>query len=835
MDVVSLKPFYWLICLVPLGIALRYSLVDRPRPYRLAALGLRIGAIVLLILAVCRPFMAFASDDVHIAFIIDVSESVDLQMAREAVDQVDQCIAQLQPSDSWSFFVAADGVKHFQDTKAAAAELDSWLQRMPDKRFRNASKLGQALLAARLCFPANKARRIVLFTDGRPTHDNVKEALASLVKEKIDLRLQRLPGLKTPEACIETLKPSTTRAFEGEVVRMTAKLRANQKMPAVLRILNKAVLVSQKQLMLEPDTDNTVHLEVPMHSSGATHWTAELLAEQDHFLINNQAHCTVTVAGKPRILVLHETPRRMRSFGKAMAEQDLDVELRGQHGMPDDLAELLAFDAVILADIAATELSQHQMALLKRYVIDFGGGLAMFCSNNSFGLGGYYNTPVEEVLPLTSRYEKEKEQPSVAMCLVIDKSGSMSGQPIELARQAAKATVDLMGQQDHIGVVGFDGQPFVVSPMRSVTEADAVKNAINTMASGGGTCMYPGIDTAFKMLEAVSAKIKHVIVLSDGRSRPADHQGLVADMASAGITVSTVALGDADRELLASLAEIGKGRYYETADPTNIPQIFTKEAVETSRSAVKEDVFNLVATSDHTLLSGFSDPDFPVIFGYVMAHVKPATQLLLVAHSGDPVLAVSRHGLGTALAFTSDVTDKWGSQWLSWNQFGRFWSQALRSILRRESTEGLYVEQRQDSSTWTVHITRQDESGRPVSGIDFDAQIVDDTGARSMPDVEEVGLGRYRAKIAVGDAQCLCLRLNDPDFDKTAVLHFNRPYPAEYSLAGQIAPSLQALPGLAPGGIRQAIAPVRTRRPIAHVCYLLALVAMVAGLLCRRI
>jgi len=285
----------------------------------------------------------------------------------------------------------------------------------------------------------------------------------------------------------------------------------------------------------------------------------------------------------------------------------------------------------------------------------------------------------------------------------------------------------------------------------------------------------------------------------------------------------------------ASLAEIGKGRYYETADPTNIPQIFTKETIETSRSAVKEDVFNLVATSDHTLLSGFSDPDFPVVFGYVMANVKPATQLLLVAHSGDPVLAVSRHGLGSALAYTSDVTDKWGSQWLTWNQFGRFWSQALRSILRRESTEGLYVEQSQDSSTWTVHITRQDESGRPVSGIDFDAQTVDDTGTLTKLDVEEIGLGRYRAKIAVGDVKTLSLRLNDRDFDKTATLHFNRPYPAEYSLAGQIAPALQEIPGLNSGGIREDILPLRTRRPIGHICYLLALVAMVTGLLFRRI
>lgn len=347
--------------------------------------------------------------------------------------------------------------------------------------------------------------------------------------------------------------------------------------------------------------------------------------------------------------------------------------------------------------------------------------------------------------------------------------------------------------------------------------------------------MYPGIDTAFKLLEGVFAKIKHVIVLSDGRSQPADHQGLVADMASAGITVSTVALGDADRALLASLAEIGRGRYYETNDPTNIPQIFTKETIETSRSAVKEDVFDLVQTSDHTLLSGFADADFPVVFGYVMSHVKPATQLLLVAHSGDPVLAVSRHGLGSALAYTSDVTDKWGSQWLTWNQFGRFWSQALRSILRRESTEGLHLEQTQDSHTWTIHVTRQDQSGRPISGIEFDAQTVGQTEPGDKIEVEEVGLGRYCAKVPIDEVETLSLRLNDRDYDKTAVLHFNRPYPAEYSLAGQMASPLQRVPKVNLMDIKQGIVPLRTRRPVSQICYLLTLLAMVLGLLFRRI
>jgi Ca-activated chloride channel homolog len=835
MDWVSLKPLLWLLLLIPLLGVFKYSLVDRPRLYKWLAIALRMAAMLLVVLAICRPFMATDSENVHLAFVLDVSESVDLQDARAAVDRIEVGINQLSPADSWSLLVVGSEIKMMSDTAEAATLLDQWISGLPDNDFRNASLISEALLASRLYFPANKARRIVLFSDGRPTHEALEGVLDTLAQEHIDLRWQRLKGLQQAEVCVASLMPSTTTAFEGEMVRLTTTLHANRKLPATLRILHKAVVVTHKELVLEPDTDNVVHMEVPMTTPGPSQWTAELVAEQDYFLINNKADCTVTVSGKPRVLVLHEDTRKMRSFRKALLEQDVEVDLRGKHGLPEDLAALLAFEAVILADIAATDMSPGQMELLKRYVIDFGGGLAMFGSNNSFGLGGYYKTPVEEVLPLTSRYEKEKEQPSVAMALVIDKSGSMSGMPIDLARQAAKAAVDLMGKQDYIGVVGFDGQAFITSPMRSVMEGEVVKDAINTLEAGGGTNMYPGMEAAFSMLETVAAKIKHVIILSDGQSQPGDFEGLVSNMADAGITVSTVALGNADRALLSSLAEIGRGRYYETADPTNIPKIFTKETVETSRSAVKEDLFDLVVTSDHPLLSGFNDGELPVIFGYVMTHVKPATQLLLVADSGDPVMAVARYGLGTSLAYTCDVTNNWGSQWLVWAQFGRFWSQAIRGILRRQSAEGMTLQQRHRHGTWTVDILRHDASGHGLKGIDFDAQVVDETGTTRAVTVEETGLGRYRMSVLLSEARTMSLRLVDRDYDKMAMLHYNRPYPAEYNLGAQAASCIADIPPLNTDALIEDLEPVAIRKPVSHLCYLAALVLMAVGLLFRRI
>ena len=216
MELVTVKPLVWLACLLPLllWVVFKYSLVDRPRPSRWLATGLRIAAICLLTLALCRPFLGVASNSLHCAFILDVSESVDLAAARRAVDTIETCIGQLGPSDSWSLFLAADGIRHVKESRSAAEELDRWLQTLPDDSFRSASKLADALLMARMCFPADKARRIVLFTDGRVTDQGLAEALTTLERERIDLRLDPLPALKKAEACVVSIQPSTTRAFK---------------------------------------------------------------------------------------------------------------------------------------------------------------------------------------------------------------------------------------------------------------------------------------------------------------------------------------------------------------------------------------------------------------------------------------------------------------------------------------------------------------------------------------------------------------------------------------------------------------------------------------------
>lgn len=834
MELLSLEPLVWLTLIVALAVGLRYSLVDHPFWRQALAVGCRAIAIALLVLGLCRPYWLSPGEDLHVVMLVDMSDSVDLDAIAGAAAQVEETVQALAPSDSWSLFAVGAEVRPLDSPDEIRATVDKWREGIGDDRFRGQTRLADALLETRLAFPAGASRRVVLWSDGRETGGELDAALEQLAEEETDVRLARLEPLQHAEASVARLEPTTPNAFQGEVVRMRAYVTSNRDMPAQVRIIHNGVAEATKRVKLLGDEPNRVEFDIEMRSAGPSRYQAEVVPQDDYFPLNNSAGATVNVSGQPRVLVLHQEPREMRPFSRAMQEQGVELDVRGRLGLPNSLEQLLAFDAVMLADLPATDVSARQMNMLKRYVVDCGGGLMMLGSENSFGLGGYFKTPVEEVLPLVSRFEKEKEKPSLAMVLVIDKSGSMNGAPIALARQAAKAAAELLSHRDQIGVVAFDGSPYLVSELRSAGDINAIHASIDSLQAGGGTFMYPAMVQARDMLEIASAKIRHMIVLSDGRTQPADHQSLVQEAADAGITVSTVALGGADKQLLASLAELGKGRYYETDDPSNVPQIFTKETMQASKSAIKEDLYGAVQTADHPVLAGFNDSDLPFTLGYVMTEAKPTAQLLLAAETGDPLLATGRYGLGAGMAYTSDLTERWGGEWLAWDNCGKFWSQVLRGLLRKSDAEGLSVASHVRGEHWRIELRRHDQRGAPLPNIHWEAAATNQYGRQTDIEVREVGLGRYAADVPLDGADRLSVRVHDRDFDKLKVLHWRRPYPAEYSLASEPPSAISRLPEFQPAAVRDDLVPQPKRTSVSHVALLAALAFLLAGLVLRR-
>src|SRR5262249_30024621 len=285
----------------------------------------------------------------------------------------------------------------------------------------------------------------------------------------------------------------------------------------------------------------------------------------DTLLDNNTASGLVFTTGKPRVLLIESDPKLAKHLEDALRQEDIHVDVRPPDGIPDSLADLQNYELLMMSNVPAHKMSEQQMRIIKKYVQDLGGGFVMLGGDQSFGLGGYYKTTLEEILPVRSDFEKEKEKASLAMVLVIDKSGSMGGQKMEMTKDAAKSAVELLGPNDKVGVIAFEGETYWVNEIVPASNKAAVLEKISSIEAGGGTVMAPAMEEAYLALQNTVAKLKHVIILTDGISSPGDFEGIAANMAAARITCTTVAVGtDADQKLLAEIARIGNGRTYYT-------------------------------------------------------------------------------------------------------------------------------------------------------------------------------------------------------------------------------------------------------------------------------
>ena len=334
-----------------------------------------------------------------------------------------------------------------------------------------------------------------------------------------------------------------------------------------------------------------------------------------------------------------------------MNEEGIRLDVRSPGGLPSSLQELAGYDGIILSDIPAHLIGETRMTAIRDYVEKLGGGFVMIGGVNSFGVGGYYRTPIEEILPVKLKAPDQEELQSSALALVIDRSGSMSGQKIEICKAAAIATAELLSAKDYIGVYAFDSQVHEIVPMTRVTSTSTISSQIALLGSGGGTNIYPGMVKAREELNAVKAKIKHMIVLTDGQSSGEGYQALASQCHAEGITISTVAVGTgAQVGLLQSIAAAGGGQSYVTIDPTSIVRIFTQDTLTHTGRMIREEAFEPHLVEAHPMLRDWIDGSAPPLLGYVKTNRKATSQIPLVTDTGDPLLAHWRFGLGKVLS-----------------------------------------------------------------------------------------------------------------------------------------------------------------------------------------
>ena len=384
---------------------------------------------------------------------------------------------------------------------------------------------------------------------------------------------------------------------------------------------------------------------------------------EDRFKENNHFTQVAAVVGRPTILYVEGNPTRASYLANALTAQEFEVVVVGPREIPTSDLELERYDFIILSDTPAEQVSLMQQDAIERYVTYMGGGFLFAGGESGYGLGGWYHTTIERILPVRMDAEKRHDEPMVAMSLVIDRSGSMTGLPLEMAKEAAKKTADTLQPDDLLEVIIFDDQPTTVVRLTAAKHRARIQGDIARIQAGGGTQIFPALEEAYKSLRSVKAKKKHVILLTDGVA-PTNGREVVQEMAHAGITVTVVGLGTSiDETMLGWISNTGMGRFYKVPDPNSLPRIFTSEAELVSKNAAMEEYFQPIQVNPADFLRGIDMRSAPNLHGYVATKMKPPpAQEILTSEISDPILARWHQGLGWTLAWTSDVKNLVGGR-----------------------------------------------------------------------------------------------------------------------------------------------------------------------------
>ena len=573
-----------------------------------------------------------------------------------------------------------------------------------------ATDMASAIKTALLAFPPTVPKRLMILSDGNETEGDARAVAEEAAREGVRIDSFSPTEKKVTSAVLKKLDlPEEVNVSEKFTIRILAKNRGEKELRSDLTLRDGENLIKKWSVTLQPGT-NAFEIPHRIVTPGSHFISAAIGADakaKDADIEGGGVTMPILVVDRPKVLCLSGTSEGKNFLAQALEAGDIDVRIGGAELLPESMEGFLEYDCVILSNVPRSSLTDAQMRLIERYVRDYGGGFIMLGGMRSFGPGGYQGTPIERVLPV----DMEKSVPftkdkvvRLSIILVIDKSGSMqdsmgfnffgTGNKIVAARRAAEELVKQLKANDRVGIIPFDALHHVLVPLGPVGNRKAfIIDRIRTIRADGGTLISRPLEEALRQMQSSPGKVKHVILLTDGRSEDLkryDYKRLISEYAKRGVTVSTVGIGgDSDSAFLKAIARGSGGEFYHVKDTSTLPIIIiedTKKVLE--KSGFLEETIVPRIGDESEMLKGIQPGQMPRILGYVITKAKERAGVPLytdIRRLRDPLLAHWRCGLGKTVAFTSDAEARWSREMVSWRMFRKFWVQVLRWAMRERS------------------------------------------------------------------------------------------------------------------------------------------------------
>ena len=831
-----------LLLLLPAYIALIY-LIDRRGGRRSRRIKHRVARVMrclltcLCVLALAAPSVVLPGGQQAVWILADASAS-----ARGMQDQMTQSVrTALENKDaSVNAGVIAFGGNAMVEKPLAQDGTYNGVTTAVDAQ---ASDLSSALTLASALLQEDAQGRIVVLSDGAT--EDVRAAAQQLAARGVTVDFQSFSGDALPDAQISQLNVPS-RVYQGQSFTVTVQVTANHDTAGTLVLYQNRTPVSSREVTLRRG-DNTFTFRDVAADTGVVTYEARLISEGDSCAQNDSMGGYVYVQGAPKLLLVEGRQGEGSEMAAMLSAAAMQYETVLPAQLPYDAEQLRQYDGVVLVNVDYDAADEEQWAALDSAVRVLGRGLTVIGGDSSYALGGYRGSKLEEMLPVTIDVRNKLDLPSLALMLVIDKSGSMTDgmfgtTRLELAKEAAMRAAEVLTPNDQVGVIAFDDAAKWVVNLQKAEDVEAIQNQIGTIRPGGGTAFFTALYEATYALMNAQAQQKHIIFLTDGEAGDTGYLQLCDIMQQNDITLTTVAVGSgADQATLRTLAQQGGGRAYAANEFDNLPKIFTKETYLVSGSYVQNRTFTPVIT-EQSALTDFEG--FPQLSGYLAATEKSLATVSLMSDREDPILAWWQYGAGRVVAFMADSRGAWTSEFLQWDQAAAFYGGMAAFTLPGEEREGQLTTERQGDALRIVYTAPEGAQ----TGLSTSVTALLPDGTQTQLALQESAPGVYEGEIAAAQLGAYALRVEQRDAsgELQRVMEGGavNGYSGEYDLRNQNAESTLPYLSALTGGreitdsaemLKSTHAVVRARRDLTQPLLWALMVLLLCDIALRRL
>ena len=694
LAVLALLPVEWLLARRQRGVG--------HRQWRTAA-AVRVAVAAALVAVLIGPSFDRPTDHVATVFLIDASDSLGGAGRASAVAVVRDALA-TQPDDTRAGIVVFG-----QDARLESlVRSDPTFDRVSVRIDSSGTDLSAALRLGAASLPTDARQRLVLVTDGKATVGDQAAEIERLATEGIPVDIVVIDRGTAGDVAIGSIEtPSVAR--DGEQVSVKVEVVAPADTSARVTLFRDGDEVEVRDVDLAAGTNTLEFVDTP-DGEGVLRYQVEVDAAGDDQNANDVGYAALSVEGAQKILVVEGRAGVADGLEAALTATGLSFDTVTAVRIPsiDDLAQ---YASIILVDVDRLDLSDGQVAALSAVVRDLGRGMVAIGGTHSFGVGGYRESDLEELLPVISEITDPLRRQTVAEVLAIDTSGSMAACHCDengenglggvdrlgggvtktgIARNAAARAIAALAATDEVGVLTMDATDRWAIELQPNPSQDVIDDGLGQLVPDGPTFVDTGLLTAAEALRASNASLKHIIFFSDGFTEPgtlATLESQAADLLAEGITVSVVATGEGAADDLEPIALAGGGRYYPGRNLDQIPELIVQEAIIASRDFINEGTFHPVLASSSDAVRDLTAS--PALLGYVATTAKPTARVdLRIGPDEDPLLASWRVGLGRVTAWTSDGGERWLGGWNGWDGTPTFWADVIKETFPVASTGG---------------------------------------------------------------------------------------------------------------------------------------------------